>query len=124
MDIDIYAEWDGMTDAECVAQMTSNSVADGYIGYLQERGRSELSATRILVPEAFAHGRAAISAALLRERLPEVLAVAEQRERDMYGDHANSAQDDGVLESYRSFVSLYAQKEAETGHPCLIIAFF
>jgi len=52
-----------------------------------------------------------------------VLVVAEQREREIYGE-TDKAEIDRVLKSYREFVALCARKEAETGEPCLIIASF
>src|ERR1700688_2510912 len=118
MRIDIHAEWDGMTDAEKNAQVTR---FDGTAGCLHEAYHGEPYATRRLVPEAFMYGRARISAVSLQQRLQETLEVAERRERKLYG--ATSVEDiEHVLKRYRDFVALCAQKEFETGHPCLIIA--
>ena len=75
----------------------------------------------MLVAELFETGRAAIPAATLRERLPETLEAAGQRERELYGETDEEAIS-RVLKSYRDFVELCAQKEDETGAPCLIIA--
>jgi hypothetical protein len=124
MGIDIYAKWDGITEAEEAAQMKAwASVEDGDIGYLREAYHGEPYATRRLVPEAFMYGRAKISAVSLRQRLQETLEVAERRERKLYG--ATNVEDiEHVLKSYRDFVALCAQKEFETGQPCLIIASF
>jgi hypothetical protein len=121
MGIDIYAEWDGMTKAEHDAQITGFSIEHGHVGYLREAYHGEPYATQALVPEAFESGRAAISAETLRERLPEVLELAEQREREIY-DQTEAEAIEPVLQSYRDFVELCARKEDETGHPCLIIA--
>ena len=117
MGIDIYAEWNGMTDAEKKAQIVEN----GYAGYLREAYHGEPYATHVLVPESFETGSAAISAATLRERLPETLEVAEQREREIYGE-TDAGAISRVLKSFSDFVELCAQKEEETGEPCLIIA--
>ena len=117
MGIDIYVEWNGITEAEQYAQVTDDANA----GYLREAYHGEPYATRVLVEEAFLHGRALISADLLRDRLPEVLELAERREREVY-EVADPAEIERVLQSYRDFVALCAQKEAETGRPCLIIA--
>ncbi len=123
MGIDIYAEWDGMTEAEKEAQViTGCSVVHGHVGYLRETSHHEMCcAAKLLIPEAFMFGRAPIAAATLRRRLPETLRLAEKREREVYGV-TDAAQIERVLKSYRDFVALCAQKEFETGHRCLIIA--
>ncbi len=121
MGIDIYAQWDGMTEAEERAQITGFSIEHGHVGYLREAYHGEPYATRTLVPEAFAEGRAPIDASTLQERLPEALLIAETRERTVYGV-TNAEEIDRVLSSYREFVALCARKERETGQPCLIIA--
>ena len=118
MRIEIYAEWDGMTGAERNAQAMS---FEGIAGYLQEAYHGEPYATKRLFPEAFMLGRAEITASSLAKRLPEALEIAETRERDAY-DVADPEEIDAVLKEYRDFVALCAQKEYETGHPCLIIA--
>jgi hypothetical protein len=121
MGIDIYAEWDGMTDAEHAAQITGFSIEHGHVGYLREAYHGEPYATMVLVPEAFEQGRANIPAATLQARLPEVLAVVETREREIYGE-TDAAAIGRLLKSYRDFVALCERKEEETGKPCLIIA--
>lgn len=121
MGIDIYAEWDGMTEAEKAAQITGCSVEHGHVGYLREAYHGEPYATKVLVPEAFQELRAHIYADTLRDRLPATLVVAEQREREIYGV-TDEAEINRVLHSYSDFVELCARKEAETGEPCLIIA--
>jgi hypothetical protein len=121
MGIDIYAEWDGMTEAEHDAQITGFSVEHGHVGYLREAYHGEPYATKVLVPEAFEEGRATIYAATLADRLPAVLVVAEARERTIY-EATDPVEIERVLKSYRDFVALCERKEAETGEPCLIIA--
>jgi hypothetical protein len=121
MGIDIYAEWDGMTDAEKNAQITGFSIEHGHVGYLREAYHGEPYATKHLLPEAFMYGRAPITAATLQKRLPEALQIAETREREVYGV-TDAEEIERVLKSYRDFVALCAQKEYETGHSCLIIA--
>ena len=123
MGIDIYAEWDDMTDAEKAAEVTGFSVQHGHVGYLREAYHGELYATKVLVPEAFEELRVPIYAATLADRLPAVLAIAEARERKLYGV-TDVEEIERVLKSYRDFVALCASKEAETGEPCLIIASF
>lgn len=121
MGIDIYAEWDGMSDAEKKAQITGFSVEHGHVGYLREAYHGEPYATRVLVPESFEAGSAEIPAETLWERIPETLKAAERRERDLYGE-TDINEIGRVLKSYVDFVELCARKEDETGKPCLIIA--
>jgi len=121
MGIDIYAEWDGMSDAEKHQQSCGFSVVHGYVGYLREAYHGEPYATKVLVPEAFEELRVPIHAATLRDRLPAALVVAEAREHQVYGV-TSPAQIERVLKSYRDFVGLCERKERETGEPCLIIA--
>jgi hypothetical protein len=84
MGIDIYAQWDGITEREKQAQICCFSVVHGYVGYLREAYHGEPYATKVLVPEAFEELRVPIYAARLQERLPAVLVVAEARERKIY----------------------------------------
>ena len=121
MGIDIYAKWDGMTEAEENAQVTGFSVEHGHVGYLREAFHGEPHATKVLVPEAFEESRVPIYAETLQDRLAAALVVAEQREREIYGV-TDQVEIDRVLKSYSDFVELCARKEAETGEPCLIIA--
>jgi hypothetical protein len=119
--IDIYAEWTGMTGTERAAQWGCCGVEYGHVGYLREAKHGEPYATKALVPEAFVMDRVPIYADKLEARLPEVLAIAEQREREIYGV-TSKAEINRLLKSYRDFVGLCARKEAETGEPCLIVA--
>jgi hypothetical protein len=122
MGIDIYAEWDGMSNAEREARAAEwLTTTAGHLGYLREAYHGEPYATRRLVPEAFMYGRAPIAAVTLHHRLAETLEIAERRERTLYGITDPEAIE-RVLKSYRDFVALCAQKEYETGHSCLIIA--
>lgn len=120
MGIDIYAEWDGMTEADRAARFTT-SVVHGHTGHLREAYHGEPYATRALAPEAFETGQAAIPAATLRQRLPEVLRLAEMRECIVYGE-TDPNEVGHILQSYRNFVALCERKEAETGKPCTIFA--
>lgn len=123
MGIDIYAEWNGQTKKEKDTQCTGFSVLDGNVGYLREAYHGEPYATRFLVREAFESkdGRAPIPAAVLRERLPETLALVEERQRKVYGIT-------GVTEiwkiqhSFVAFVELCGRKERETGEAVTIVA--
>ena len=123
MGIDIYAKWDGQGDDERQAQKEAwLSTEAGHIGYLREAYHGEPYATRHLVPEAFVkRDGALITAAMLRERLPETLRLAEQRERQVYG--ATTQEDiEPVLKSFREFVEHCEEVEKTTGKPVRIFA--
>ena len=75
----------------------------------------------LALPEAFEKDGARIKAATLRDRLPEALRTAEQREREIYGE-TDAAAIERTLKSFRDFVELCERKECETGRPCLILA--
>ena len=123
MGIDIYARWEGQTEAEETAQYASAFCSDGLIGYLREAYHGEPYATKFLCREAFESttGHSPICASVLRERLPESLRLAEHREREIYGAKT-PAEIEPVLKSFRDFVSLCEVKEQETGAPVTIIA--
>ncbi len=123
MGIDIYARWHGQTEAEKQAQNTGFSTVHGYVGYLREAYHGEPYATQSLVPEAFESpdGKAQIPAAILRERLAHVLALARQREIELYHE-TDEREIAAVLKSYEDFVALCERKEKETGQPLTIIA--
>lgn len=93
----------------------------GHVGYLREASHGDPYATRCLVPAAFATGEARIPAALLQERLPQTLQLAEERERVLYQETDKDARQQ-VKQSLTDFVALCAQKERETGEPVSIIA--
>lgn len=75
MGIDIYLEWDGMTDDDKDQQYSACFSPDrGEVGYLRESYHGEPYATQLLVREAFEAEdcRAEIPAAIMRERLTHV----------------------------------------------------
>src|SRR5258706_10149339 len=125
MGIEIYAKWDGQTALEEDDQINAFSVLHGNVGYLCEEYDGAPYAMKYLCREAFESDdrRDRISAALLRERLPFTLKLADERERTVYrqSDEAEIAL---VLRSYRDFVELCERKERETGEPVLIEASF
>ena len=125
MGIDIYAHWRGQTEAEREAQATGFSVIHGHVGYLREAYHGEPYATRALVPEAFAEkfqDGAATPAAVLRQRLPKVLALARARQLLIYKEGPKSDDTRDVVKSFRDFVDLCEAKERATGTPCIIRA--
>jgi hypothetical protein len=116
--------WKGQTREEKEAQVTGFSITHGHVGYLHEAYHGSPYATKLLVPEAFNTETYAadIPARVMRNRLPIVLAAAEERERVIYG-----GDDDGVKESQKAFidfVELAELKEAETGTPVTVMASF
>ena len=125
MGIDIYARWDKQTPEEVQPQyQAAFSVEAGDIGYLREAYHGEPYATRHLVPEAFENPKGAlIPAKTLRERLPETLRLAEERERTLY-ETTTSKQIEPVLKSFTAFVELCERQEAKTGKPVKILAFW
>lgn len=115
MGIDIYLRWTLQTDAEQEAQHTGYSVTHGHVGYLREAYHGEPYATKALLPECFADGTygapQAIPAATLRKRLPEVVRLAVQREREVYRNEVDES--DPVIRSFVDFVELAERMEAE-----------
>lgn len=84
MDIEVCAQWDRMSIQEAAAQLGGKFSADygfdaGNVGYLREPIHGEPYATKALVPEAFRYGRARITAADLRKRLPDALHIVDAR---------------------------------------------
>lgn len=74
MGIDIYLQWDGMTEEDKQRQYTGMSTTSGEVGYLRESYHGGPYATKILCREAFESDNceAEIPAATLRERLTNV----------------------------------------------------
>jgi hypothetical protein len=123
MGIDIYAHWKGQTEKEEKAQVTGFSVVHGHVGYLREAYHGSPYATMFLCQEAFDADdhTAQIPARVLRERLPETLRLAEERQRAVYG-LTDKKENEQVLKSFSDFVELCEQKEKETGEPVTIVA--
>lgn len=124
MGIDIYTQWKGQTKKEAKAQVTGFSVVHGHAGYLREAYHGGPYATRYLVPEAFdsPNGEAQIPASVLRERLPETIKLAKEREQKVYGRKGDIPDDDPTVQGFVDFVELCECKEEETGEPVTIIA--
>jgi hypothetical protein len=123
MGIVIYARWNGQTEKEESLQYgVPNSGQAGHVGYLHEAYHGKPYATRHLVAEAFQYQNGVmIQAAILRERLPETLRLAEERERTVH--HAKTVQEiEPILQSYTEFVELCERIEAKTGWPVRIFA--
>jgi hypothetical protein len=75
MGIDVYLEWDGMTDKDKRAQYECGlTMTGGHTGYLREAYHGGPYVTKILAREAFEadDARAQIPAEILRERLTNV----------------------------------------------------
>ena len=123
MGIDIYAAWRGMKASDKAAQITGFSVHHGHVGYLREAYHGAPYATRVLVPEAFEEkvDWVEIPARRLRERLPEMLRRAKERELIIDG-RLDEERCGAVERSFTDFVELCEAKEQETGQPCLFRA--
>ncbi len=121
MQIDVFAQWDRMSFEDASAQLTGKFTHTSGAGYLQEPYHGEPYATKTLVPEAFRYGRARIAAADLQKRLPDALHIVETRERLTAVTSADEAAIEKMQKEYRDFVALCAEKEDETGIPCLIV---
>jgi hypothetical protein len=123
MDIDMYARGKGQTPVEGGKhrEVWVSGVECG-AGYLREAYRGGAFATWHLVPEAFeAPEGVQIYASVLRERLPEALRLAEERQHIVYG--ATTAEEiEPTLQSYRDFVALCERVERESGVPVTVVA--
>jgi len=88
MGIDIYAEWDGMSEAESASQMTGFSVDHGHVGYLREAYHGGPYVTKYLVAEAFEcdEATAEIPARVMRRRLPAAVLMSMYRQAKVYSD--------------------------------------
>jgi hypothetical protein len=124
MGIDIYAEWDGMTDGEKDEQVSGWLSANaGASGYLREAYHGGPYATRVLMPEAFESATGErIPAAILRKRLPETLAAVIERQREVYDEASDSEDTVATLKSFTDFVELCERVETDGGQPCRIRA--
>lgn len=122
MGIDVYLHWKEQTEAERQAQYTGFSIAHGHVGYLREAYHGSPYATQVLIPEGWQDDEqrkeqrdgylgVPIKAAVLRERLPAVLAAARKRSKAVY--HEALPNDSPILKSYRDFVALAEKLEAE-----------
>ncbi len=120
MSIDIYATWKGQTEREQETQIVASGfpVEYGQTGCLQES-----EATRLLVREAFdsPNGKAKISSAVLRQRLPETLKLIRERKMTRHPE-TNEYFMFRIMKDFVDFMVLCQQKEFETGEPVTIIA--
>ena len=123
MGIDIYARWPEQDDEARQAQMEAWLSTDaGHIGYIREAYHGNPYPSRHLMPEVFEHeDGVAIPAATLRERLPETLRLAAERERTVYRNR-RSGYRSRRSKQYRDFVKLCENIEAKTGTPPTIFA--
>lgn len=123
MGIDVYLRWKDQTEPERKAQYTGFSVVAGAVGYLREAYHGGPYATEVLAPEGFQDDAPEdgpqIPAAVLRERLPTVLATAMERAKIVYKEEL--ADDSPVLRAFVDFVELAERKEKETGEPCRVL---
>jgi hypothetical protein len=121
MGIDIYAEWNGMTEAERNARVTGFSIEHGHVGYLREAYHGSPYVTKYLVPEAFASedGVAAIPAAVMLERLPAAVLLSMYREHKVYGGGDPAVVDlsrDGVGALIRAIAKAVPEAAIDQSH--------
>src|SRR4051794_25226834 len=107
----INARWKDQGLEEKRAQITRFDVSKGHVGHLWELYSP--CVTYALVPEAFENGEAQIPAALMRERLPEVVARVQQE-----GLVLEEGRE--LVRSIMNFVAFCEEKEWDTGEPCTI----
>jgi len=139
MGIDIYLEWDGMTEDERKARYTGFDTTAGSVGYLREAYHGAPYATETLVFDAFewtenignlmsnaeANGSeldddlvnllargVPMRAEALRERLPDALRKAQERIDTVYPDTPTDLAEK-QLQAYTDFVELAERKQAE-----------
>jgi hypothetical protein len=122
MGIDIYARWPEQDAKALQAQIDAwASTYSGAIGYIREAYHGEPYPSHHLMPEAFDNDESvAIPVAILRERLPETLRLAAERERKLY--QTADEEIDEAIDQYRQFVTLCENVEARTGKPPTIVA--
>lgn len=114
MGIDIYMNWDGMTEEDKQAQYQGFSIEHGHVGYLREAYfKSDHYVTKFLVKEAFESddGSAEIPASILRQRLPMAIKLHMLREKIAYDLDVN--EDDPSTKSFTDFVELAEKLESE-----------
>lgn len=151
MGIDMYLQWREQTPSEHGRQITGFSLEAGDVGYLREAYHGGPYATQLLAPECWASedATAQITAALMRERLTQVVeASAKAREefarsgrfitmimggspetqpmsvfaaieKRYTGDRETITT---VKRSFQAFVDLAATKEMMLGEPCTVLA--
>jgi hypothetical protein len=120
MGIDVYLKWRRQTNEEVNAQITGFSAAHGHTGYLREAYHGEPYATRVLISEDWSRQPDegfSIPAKTLAKRLADAQAAARERARHLY----KQEDDPPMVKSLADFVALAAQKEQETGEPCLVV---
>jgi len=118
MGIEIFTTWRGISAADAEAQRKSAySSTAGETGYLFEEYDEPQYATKYLCAEAIEKGGARIEAALLKERLPHALTLADKMARLINGDERFV---EATKQSYRDFVALCERKEKETGEPVFV----
>jgi len=121
MGIDIYLEWELMTDEDKEAQLCGFDITKGATGYLREAYHGEPYPSMILMPETFdrAMEPVHIPAATLRERLPAAIEAAIERERTIYDGEAVD-EDTPCVASYREFVEKAERLEAAGQRPLIV----
>ena len=125
MGIDIYMQWDNQTEEQKKGQYTGFDTEAGFTGYLREAYHGGIFATQFLVSEAFDEDApeegVAISANVLRERLPETVKLHIQRHKETYQEDVNW--ESPSAESFVAFVELAEQLERRGKNPTIIASY-
>jgi hypothetical protein len=110
-------KWKDQTKAEHDAQITGFSIVHGHVGYLREAYHGSPYATKVLVPEGWSDEAerdeelgVPIKAAVLRERLPDVIKAAIERAEVVYKEKIDESAPE--VKSFKDFVELAERIEA------------
>ena len=124
MGIDIYLDWDGMTEADKQARYVGGyDITIGNTGYLREAYHGSPYATQYLLQEAFqsGNGEAHIPANILRERLFDAVRLHIKRHKELYNEDINF--ESPSAESIICFVELAERLEKAGKNPKVIASY-
>ena len=122
MGIDMYLEWEGMTEDDTKAQYTGFEVSGkaGVAGYLREAYHGGPYATQVLAPECWKteDQRTTLDAQTLRKRLPQAIATAHDRAQKVYDAPSHPEMEAALT----AFVERAERMQEQTGRPVRVIA--
>jgi hypothetical protein len=123
MGIDIYLEWDGMTEKEKDKQYTG-FVPKGKVGYLREAYHGGPYPSKFLITENWERQPEegfSIPNKVLRKRLPKVIKAIITRETKIY--KASPRQVKAIIKEYKDFVNLHGRLEKQGKNPRIIVSY-
>ena len=122
MGIDLYVRWRGVIGLPPNLRVERVSMGPrGSRAYLMQPSHRDPYALEYLVPECFKDTRrkeCRVRVETLLGRLPQVVAVAERRERVLYGSSDSDIAD--LVQYFRDFVLLCGLVQSETGAPVTV----